>query len=139
MKMLILLIFFFSISAPHPPYNPINMISSQLTTNLKAMVNSQLSQIASDNHYSSFHNIMPPMNFSLLSSSSVSNHMIVPTSKHLIPSKINKRSRLTAQIRNEILKFKANNPSLFVWEIQQNLLLNGICTAQTLPNVGLHI
>ncbi|CAF3941193.1 unnamed protein product, partial [Rotaria sp. Silwood1] len=87
---------------------------------------------------SEFYNIIPPINFSLApsSSSSIPNQTISQTSKSSIPSKKTKRPRLTAHIRNEILKLKTNNPTVFVWEIQQNLLQNGICTAQTLPSVG---
>jgi hypothetical protein len=50
---------------------------------------------------------------------------------------VKKHPRLTAQLRNEILKLKANKPTVFVWEVQQTLLQNGICTAQTLPHVNL--
>jgi len=48
---------------------------------------------------------------------------------------VKKSARLPAQLRNEILKLKATKPTVFVWEIQQMLLQNGICTAQTLPHV----
>jgi len=93
--------------------------------------------MASNNPYPSFFNIIPPANFSLpsSSSSSIPNHMISHSTKRSIPSKINKRPRITAHIRSEILKLKANKPTIFVWEIQQTLLQNGICTSQTLPNV----
>jgi hypothetical protein len=90
--------------------------------------------MASNNPYPPFFNIIPPTNFSL-PSSSIPNHMISHSRKRSIPSKINKRPRITAHIRSEILKLKANQPTIFVWEIQQNLLQNGICTSQTLPHV----
>ncbi|CAF0903832.1 unnamed protein product [Adineta steineri] len=118
-------------STSYPSYNPIS------TSNDK----SRVPQMASNNLYPPFFNLLPPMNFSLLpsssssssSSSSIPNHTM---SKRSIPSKINKRPRLTAHIRSEILKLKSNKPTIFVWEIQQNLLQNGICTAQTLPNAS---
>jgi hypothetical protein len=88
--------------------------------------------MASNNPYPPFFNILPPMNFSLPPPSS----SIPNTSKRSISSKITKRPRLTAHIRSEILKLKSTKPTVFVWEIQQNLLQNGICTAQTLPNVS---
>lgn len=88
------------------------------------------------NHYPSFFNVIPPINFSLppplsIPSTSTSRR------KRSIPSS-KKRPRLTAQLRNEILKLRANKPTIFVWEVQQNLLQNGICTAQTLPTVNFH-
>jgi hypothetical protein len=116
----------FSVLASYPSYNSINSSSSQPTTNDKPTVNTR---VESMNPYPPFFNIIPPINFSLPSSSSIPYHSI--------PSKISKRPRLTAHIRSEILKLKANKATIFVWEIQQNLLQNGICTTQTLPNVSL--
>jgi hypothetical protein len=85
-------------------------------------------------NYPSFFNIIPPMNFSYPPppppSASSSSHQ-----KYSIPSR-KKHQRLTTQLRHEILQLKANKPTIFVWEIQQTLLQNGICTAQTLPNVS---
>ncbi len=92
--------------------------------------------MASNNRYPPFFNLIPPTDFSLPPPSSIPNHMISHSTKRSKPSKINKRPRLTAHIRSEILKLKANKPTVFVWEIQQNLLQNGICTSQTLPNVS---
>jgi len=91
--------------------------------------------MASNNPYPPFFNLIPPINFSLPPPSSIPTH----TSKRSIPSKLNKRPRLTAHIRSEILKLKSTKPTVFVWEIQQNLLQNGICTSQTLPTVSLII
>ncbi len=123
----------FCILDSYVSYNP--------TTADKSALNSRVSQMASNTpSYSPFFNLIPPTNYSLpppppppLPSSSISN----PLNSHHPPkrSKINKRPRLTAQIRSEILKLKANKPTIFVWEIQQNLLQNGTCTSQTLPNV----
>jgi hypothetical protein len=73
------------------------------------------------------------MNFPLPSSSIPLNSKA--QQKHSIPS-VKKHPRVTAQLRDEILKLKANKPTVFVWEIQQTLLQNGICTAQTLPRVN---
>lgn len=47
-----------------------------------------------------------------------------------------KRPRLTAHLRSEILKLKRQKPTAFAWEIQQNLLQQGICTSQTLPSTN---
>jgi hypothetical protein len=95
--------------------------------------------MASNNPYPPFFNPIPPTNFSLPPPPppplSIPNHMISHSTKRSIPSKITKRPRITAHIRSEILKLKATKPTIFVWEIQQNLLQNGICTSQTLPNV----
>ncbi|CAF4473696.1 unnamed protein product [Rotaria sp. Silwood2] len=124
----------YSGSTSYPSYNPLTSSSSQLTTNDKSTVNSRVSQMASNNPYPSFYNIIPPINFSLAPPSSIPNRTISETSKLSVPSIKIKRPRITANIRNEILKLKANKPTVFVWEIQQNLLQNGICTAQTLPS-----
>ena len=83
----------------------------------------------STNNYRSYYNFIPSMNISSPSSSSLSHQ------KRSIPS-TKKRSRLTAQLRQEILKLKVDKPTMFAWEIQQNLLQNGLCTAQTLPCVS---
>jgi hypothetical protein len=131
-------ILFFLILASFPHYNPINSSTSLSTTNNNKSTDSlrqtQSINTPTNNNYPSFFNIIPPINFSLppplsIPSNSTSHH------KRSIPS-IKKRPRLTAQLRNEILKLKATKPTVFVWEIQQNLLQNGICTAQTLPNVN---
>ncbi|CAF3352662.1 unnamed protein product [Rotaria socialis] len=119
-------------STSYPSYSPIT--SSQLTANDKSTVNSRVSQMASNNPYPSFYNIIPPINFPLTPPSSIVTSTISQASKLSVPSKKSKRPRLTAHVRNEILKLKANKPTIFVWEIQQNLLQNGICTAQTLPS-----
>lgn len=92
--------------------------------------------MASNNSYPSFFNLIPPINFSLPPPSSIPTHTISHTSKRSIPSKINKRPRLTAHIRSEIVKLISIKPTIFAWEIQQNLLQNGICTSQTLPTVS---
>ncbi|CAF1118203.1 unnamed protein product [Rotaria sordida] len=124
----------YSGSTSYPSYNPMSTSSSQLTTNDKSTVNTRVPQMASNNPYPSFYNIIPSINFSLPPPPpSISNQTISQTSKISVPSKKSKRPRLTAHIRNEILKLKENKPTIFVWEIQQNLLQNGICTAQTLP------
>jgi len=117
-------------STSFPRYNPMNSIPTANNKSTESLT--QTGSINPSNHYSPFFNIIPPINFSLpppplsIPSNSTSHHKrSVPSSK--------KRPRLTAQLRNEILKLKANKPTIFVWEIQQNLLQNGICTAQTLP------
>jgi hypothetical protein len=85
---------------------------------------------ASNNPYPPYFNLIPPTNYSL------------PPPIHMLSnqstkrSKINTRPRLTAHIRREILKLKAIQPTIFVWEIQQKLLQNGICTSQTVPNAA---
>lgn len=83
--------------------------------------------------------MIPPMNFSLPPPISLpttnSNVAAAAAAAAVRPSK-RKRSHLTARLRQEILQLKANKPTIFVWEIQQNLLQNGICTAQTLPHVN---
>ena len=99
--------------------------------------------------YPSYFPPIPPTNYSLLppppppplplpptSSTNRTVSQSASTSQRLMPSKINKRPRLTAPIRREILKLKGSQPSLFIWEIQQKLLQNGICTSQTLPTVN---
>jgi hypothetical protein len=133
--------FLLSILASLPHYNPINSSTSLSATNnnnnkstatLTGSINTP-----STNNYSSFFNMIPPINFSLPPPP----HLSIPSNstshqKRSIPS-TKKRPRLTAQLRNEILKLKANKPTIFVWEIQQTLLQNGICTAQTLPDVNM--
>ena len=114
------------ISASYSSYNPISSLND------KSSVNSRIPPMSSTNTYPPFFNLLPAMNFSLPLPSAAS----VPISKRSVPSKISKRLRVTAHIRNEILKLKSTKPTVFVWEIQQNLLQNGICTAQTLPNVS---
>jgi hypothetical protein len=88
------------------------------------------------NLYPSFFNVIPPINFSLPPPLSIPSTSISRRKRSIPSSK--KRPRLTAQLRNEILKLRANKPTIFVWEVQQNLLQNGICTAQTLPTVNFH-
>jgi len=132
------LIFLFSILASLPHYNPINSSTSLSATNNNNKSTDNLSGSINAPHttnYPSFFNIIPPMNFSLPSPLSIPSNSI-SHSKRSIPSS-KKRPRLTAQLRNEILKLKANKPTVFVWEIQQTLLQNGICTAQTLPDVNI--
>ncbi len=117
------------ILASFPRYNPISEINNTSTENLppSGSINP---------HYPSFFNMIQPMNFSFtpptvsIPSNSTSSHR-----KRSTPSS-KKRSCLPVQLRNEILKLKANKPTIFAWEIQQNLLQNGICTAQTLPHVN---
>lgn len=121
--------------ASFPHYNPISSSATPPTTNNKSTPG--LLNSSSTNNYSSFLNLIPPANFSLPSplsipSNSTSHH------KRSVPSN-KKRPRLTAQLRHEILKLKANKPTVFVWEIQQILLQNGICTAQTLPHVNIKL
>ncbi|CAF2933184.1 unnamed protein product [Rotaria sp. Silwood2] len=132
----------YSQSTSFPCYNPIDLSTSQSATNNKSTdsLSSNRTQTESintlpTNTYSSFFNIIPPMNVPLISTqpSTISSNS-VSHKKHSNPS-IKKRPRLTVQLRNEILKLKANQPTVFVWEIQQILLQNGICTAQTLPSV----
>jgi len=82
--------------------------------------------------------MIPPMNFSLpppISLPTTNSNVAAAAAAAVRPSK-RKRSHLTARLRQEILQLKANKPTIFVWEIQQNLLQNGICTAQTLPHVN---
>lgn len=112
-------------------YNP--MTSSQLSNSNKTNVNNRVSDMASSNPYPSFYNIIPPINFSLNPPSTMLSSQPL---KNSLPSKKSTRPRLTANIRNEILKLKTNKPTIFVWEIQQYLLQNGICTPQTLPSVS---
>jgi hypothetical protein len=89
-----------------------------------------------NSNYPSFFNTIPPMNFSFVPPAvSIPSNSTSSRRKRSIPSS-KKHSRLTVQLRNEILKLKGNKPTIFVWEIQQNLLQNGICTAQTLPHVN---
>ncbi len=89
---------------------------------------------ASNNPYPPFFNLIPPTNYSLPPPIHMASNQ---STKRSIPSKINKRPRLTAYIRREILKLKATHPMIFISEIQQNLLQNGICNSQTVPNVSL--
>ncbi len=113
-----------------PRYNLIPEINNKSTENLPSLG-------SINPHYPSFFNMIPPMNFSFtpptvsIPTNSTSTHR-----KRSIPSS-KKRPRSTFKLRNEILKLKANKPTIFVWEIQQNLLQNGICTAQTLPHVNI--
>lgn len=113
-----------------------NSSTTQLSTTNKTAYH--LPSTRTHSNYPPFFNIIPPINVSLPpvqpSSSAISLNSI-SQQKHSNPS-IKKRPRLTAQLRNEILKLKATKPTVFVWEIQQNLLQNGICTSQTLPNVN---
>ncbi|CAF4696974.1 unnamed protein product [Rotaria sp. Silwood1] len=127
----------YSQSTPFPCYNPIDLSTSQSTINNKSIDNLSLNRTQTEsinthstNNYSSFFNIIQPINTSLISTQSSNSILHQKQSK---PS-IKKRPRLTAQLRNEILKLKDNQPTVFVWEIQQILLQNGICTAQTLPS-----
>ena len=126
-------------------YNPMDSSSSQPLTQTKPSTGSQVQQTASNSTYSPFSYVLPhPVSFTYpsvpppLPPSSSSSHgsNVDRSSKRSLPSKISKRPRLTAHLRSEILKLKAAKPTIFVWEIQQNLLLNGICTAQTLPSVS---
>lgn len=93
------------------------------------------------NPYPSFLNNIPPVNLPFVPppppppTSSQSSSTISVQPKRSIPSN-RKRPRLTAQLRNEILQLRANRPTIFVWEIQQTLIENGICTPQTLPHVN---
>ncbi|CAF1039867.1 unnamed protein product [Adineta ricciae] len=112
-------------SSSYSSYNPMSSLND------KTSVNSRIPSMSSTNTYPPFFNLLPAMNFSLPLPSAAS----VPISKRSVPSKI-KRPRVTAHIRTEILKLKTTKPTVFVWEIQQNLLQNGICTAQTLPNAA---
>ena len=114
-----------------------NILLAFNPTNNSLSSTENLTQTGSTNfppppHYPSFFNFIPPVNFPIPTPVSVPS----TRPKRSIPSS-KKRPRLTAQLRNEILKLKANKPTIFVWEIQQNLLQNGICTAQTLPQVDL--
>lgn len=93
---------------------------------------SQEKSRVSNSVYPSYFHPIPPTNYSL---PSIPPPLPPPIPKRSIPSKINKRPRLTALIRREILKLKSSQPTIFIWEIQQNLLQNGICTSQTLPTV----
>ncbi|CAF5081162.1 unnamed protein product, partial [Rotaria magnacalcarata] len=125
-----------------PCYNPINSSTSQSSTTNKSTDSLSSSRAQTDSintlrthNYPSFFNVIPPINVpepttqsSIISSSSVFH------SKHSNSLIKKQRPRLTAQLRNEILKIKANQPTAFVWEIQQILLQNGICTSQTLPS-----
>jgi hypothetical protein len=133
-----------SIVASFPSYNPIS--SSQSATNNKSTQRLSLNrteQTESMNaptttpNYPSFFNIIPPINFPLPSPlpSPIPSNSISHQKRSI--SSVKKHPRLTAQLRNEILKLKANKPTVFVWEVQQTLLQNGICTAQTLPHVNL--
>lgn len=123
-----------SILGAYPRYDPVNSSSS---TNQPLPDNkSPLGSLNSlpTNNYPSYFNMIPPVNFSLpppttIPLNSISHH------KRSVPSN-KKRPRLTAQLRHEILQLKANKPTIFVWEIQQTLLQNGICTSQTLPHVN---
>lgn len=120
------------ILASFPCYNPINSSTSQSTTSKKP--------IDSRTPYSSFFNPIPHLNVSLpapppLSLSSAMSSNSISHRKHSNPSS-KKRPRVTAQIRDEIFKLKENKPTIFVWEIQQTLLQNGVCTVQTLPSVS---
>ena len=119
-------------------YNPMNSSpSSQPLTQTKPPTGSQVQQTASNSTYSPFSYVLPhPVSFNYPPPPPSNSSTVDRTSKRSLPSKISKRPRLTAHLRSEILKLKAAKPTVFVWEIQQNLLLNGICTAQTLPSVS---
>jgi hypothetical protein len=97
-------------------------------------MNPRLSSMVSNNPYPSYFNLIPPTNYSLPPPPPPPSS--IHSRKRSITSKITKRPRLTASIRREILKLKTNQPTIIVWEIQQNLLQNGICTSHTLPNVS---
>ncbi|UJR31458.1 hypothetical protein I4U23_018948 [Adineta vaga] len=120
-------------STPFPHYNPTGSSISQSTINTKsAEIRSTAQPINTplNHNYSPFLNILPPIHFSLPPLPPT----IVPSkSKRSIPTS-KRRPRVTPRLRYEILKLKANKPTMFVWEIQQTLLENGICTSQTLPN-----
>jgi hypothetical protein len=113
-----------------PCYNPINSSTSKSTDN---RTQTRPITTPTNNTYPSFLNGIPPIHFPL---PPLPPPILIPShSKRSIPT-TKKRPRLTAQVRSEILKLKANKPTVFAWEIQQNLLQNGICTGQTLPNVN---
>jgi len=115
-----------------PCYNPMTAPNNKSTDNLLS-TRTQMESIntPTNDNYPSFLNAIPPINFSLPPPSAIPTNS-TSHKKRSIPS-TKKRPRLTAQLRNEILKLIANKPTVFVWEIQQTLLQNGICTAQTLP------
>ena len=90
--------------------------------------------------YPSFYNTLPPTNYSLLPPPPLPplpSHTVLHCQRaaQSIPVKKPKRPRLTARIRSEIIKIKSSKPSIFIWEIQQNLIKTGVCTSQTVPNV----
>ncbi|CAF1070036.1 unnamed protein product [Adineta steineri] len=130
------------ILASFPSYNPIHSSTLQSTTSTKPSDNRSSirthtepinTPMNSSHNYSSFLNIMPPLHFPLPPLPPSSSASISSKPKHPISS-TRKRPRLTAQLRSEILKLKASRPAAFVWEIQQSLLQNDICTRQTLPH-----
>ena len=82
--------------------------------------------------YASMMNFLPPVQHSA-SSSTTTTTMKPPSHSSKTTTK---RPRLTAHLRSEILKLKRQKPTAFAWEIQQNLLQQGICTSQTLPSVN---
>ncbi|CAF1643794.1 unnamed protein product, partial [Didymodactylos carnosus] len=46
------------------------------------------------------------------------------------------KQRITQRITQEILNLKQKCPTIFAWEIQQQLLQNGICKPQNLPSAN---
>ena len=115
-------------------YPVMNSSSVQMMPDEKITVNGRLPPFGSTSAYSSYLNMMHPIHFNMPSlnvATASMNHVV----KRSLPSKTTKRSRLTAHLRSEILQLKAQKPTIFVWEIQQNLLQKGICTAQTIPSV----
>ena len=93
------------------------------------------------NPYPSFLNPIPSVNVPFVPPSvpATSSSTRSTQRKRSIPSNSRKRPRLTAQLRNEILQIRANRPTIFIWEIQQILIENGICTTQNLPHVNCSI
>lgn len=93
------------------------------------------------NPYPSFWNNIPEVNLPFVPPPplpppvSQSSSTISAQAKRSIPSN-RKRPRLSSQLRNEILQLRANRPTIFIWEMQQYLIENGICTPQTVPHVN---
>lgn len=123
-----------------PRVSPINsglLVTHKSTENLSQTnpINLPSTTTTTTNPYPSYFHMIPPMNFSLPPPISLPPPTTTTNSNVAARPSKRKRSHLTARLRQEILQLKANKPTIFVWEIQQNLLQNGICTAQTLPHV----
>ncbi|CAF1013783.1 unnamed protein product [Adineta ricciae] len=118
-----------------PPYNLSGSSISQPTTTTKSTERQPSIRPINtlfNYDYSLFSNGIPPSHLPL---SSLPPTTAPSKSKRSIPT-VKRRPRITPQLRYEILKLKTNNPTMFIWEIQQALVQNGVCTSQTLPNTA---
>jgi len=123
----------------YPGSNPFTINPGTSSTNDKTIPTTQMTSV--NNNYSHLFNVVPPLNFTIPTTTPLAppSHRNRPLKRSLpsttsSSSNIAKRQRLTGHLRTEIMKIKASKPSAFAWEIQQTLLQNGICTAQSLPS-----